>query len=131
MADPAGLIRAFFADQQPTLRLPDGTWFGDRPNDVMHDLHSLRFEPDQVEIELGGELVRSAGGGLRLVLDGAVDAREIRGPGVHELELRGFDRCVLHGPGGNRREWRDGTLTFVRWVAQGRTPRSVLSSDVD
>ncbi len=125
MADTAELIRAFFDGAQPTMKLPDGTWYGWRPNDVMHDLHDFNVKPDRTWIELGGEFVRSHGGGLRLVLDGPVEAEEIRRPGVHELELRGFGRSVLEEEG-NRRQWSGGTITFVRFIPQGQVPPSVL-----
>ncbi len=117
MADTAGLIWAFFADRDPTLKLPDGTWWGIRPNDAMHRLQALRVDDEQTVIELDG--------GLRFVLDGPVSAEEIRQPGVHELRLTGFGRCVLE-EGNRTRQWHGGVVTFVRWSPQGQVPPSVL-----
>ena len=121
MSEADRLIRAFFDGAQPTMKLPDGTWFGSRPNDVMHELGEVRVRPDRTVIELEGVW----GAGMRLVLDGPVVAEEVRARGIHELRISGFGRSVLE-EGGRTRQWSGGVLTFVRWIPQGEVPPSVL-----
>ncbi len=123
MATPAELILAFFRDAQPTLKLPDGTWWGSRPNDVMHTLSEVRVGSDRAVIELNGN--SSFGARLRFVLDGAVTAEEVCRPGVHDLRITGFGRCVLEEPT-RTWQWHGGVITFVRWSPQGQVPPSVL-----
>jgi hypothetical protein len=97
-----------------------------RPNDDRHDLHDLVVEPERIVLDLGSDFERRLGFGLRIELDGAVEVEEVRRPGVHELELRGFRRCVLENRRGGRQEWTQGVLTFVGWVPQGQRPEPVL-----
>lgn len=109
LTESAALVRRFFEEHRPGLKLPDG-WFG-RPFDNQHQLSDVTVRDDGLEILLDDR--------LRLVLHGPVQVQQ----SGKNLVLAGFDHAEWerqeYGSSGrvHRREYSSGTVEFV--VAAG------------